>query len=189
MNLRWGILGCARISRRGLIPGIKASKTGRLVALASRNPATARAWCDEFKILKSHETYQGLLEDPEIDAVYIPLPNELHKPWVVAAAEAGKRVLCEKPLALNAVEAREMVEQCRSRGVLLMEAFMWRHQPRTLELRACCRRLARRPTLDPVVILVSHRARRLAIGPGARGRRALGRRMLRNQHGPVLRGR
>ena len=78
----------------GLIPGIKASKTGRLVALASRNPATARAWCDEFKILKSHETYQGLLEDPEIDAVYIPLPNELHKPWVVAAAEAGKHVLC-----------------------------------------------------------------------------------------------
>ncbi|MGZ3387574.1 MAG: Gfo/Idh/MocA family protein [Isosphaeraceae bacterium] len=136
MSLRWGILGCARISRRGLIPGIQASKTGRLVALASRNPATARAWCDEFKILKSHETYQGLLEDPEIDAVYIPLPNELHKPWVVAAAEAGKHVLCEKPLALNAVEAREMVEQCRSRGVLLMEAFMWRHQPRTLEFRA-----------------------------------------------------
>jgi hypothetical protein len=65
MNLRWGILGCARISRRGLIPGIQASKTGRLVALASRNPATARAWCDEFKILKSHETYQGLLEDPD----------------------------------------------------------------------------------------------------------------------------
>ena len=83
-----------RISRRGLIPGIQASKTGLLVALASRNPATARAWCDEFKILKSHETYQGLLEDPEIDAVYIPLPNELHKPWVVAAAEAGKHVLC-----------------------------------------------------------------------------------------------
>jgi len=132
MNLRWGILGCARISRRGLIPGIQASKTGRLVALASRNPATARAWCDEFKILESHETHQGLLEDPEIDAVYIPLPNELHKPWVVAAAEDGKHVLCEKPLALNAVEAREMVEQCRSCGVLLMEAFMWRHQPRTL---------------------------------------------------------
>ena len=112
-----------RISRRGLIPGIHASKTGRLVALASRDPATARAWCDEFKILKSHESYQELLDDPEIDAVYIPLPNELHKPWVVAAADAGKHVLCEKPLALNAVEAREMVEQCRSRGVLLMEAF------------------------------------------------------------------
>ncbi len=136
MNLRWGILGCARISRRGLIPGIRASNTGRLAALASRNPAKARAWCDEFKVLRTHETYQGLLEDPEIDAVYIPLPNELHKPWVLAAAAAGKHVLCEKPLALNAVEAREMVEQCRLRGVLLMEAFMWRHQPRALELRA-----------------------------------------------------
>ena len=89
MNLRWGILGCARISRRGLIPGIQASKTGRLVALASRNPATSRAWRDEFTIVRSHETYQGLLEDPEIDAVYVPLPNELHKPWVNAAAEAG----------------------------------------------------------------------------------------------------
>ena len=106
-----------------------------MVALASRNPATARAWCDEFKIAKSHESYQELIDDPEIDAVYVPLPNELHKPWVAAAADAGKHVLCEKPLALNAVEAQEMVKHCRSRGVLLMEAFMWRHQPRTLELR------------------------------------------------------
>ncbi len=136
MNLRWGILGCARISRRGLIPGIQASKTGELVALASRNPATARAWCDEFEVRKTHETYPGVLEDSEIDAVYIPLPNELHRPWVIAAADAGKHVLCEKPLALDASEARAMVEHCRSRGVLLMEAFMWRHQPLALELRA-----------------------------------------------------
>ena len=136
MNLRWGILGCARISRRGLIPGIQASKTGRLAALASRNPDAARAWCDEFKIPKSHGSYQALLDDPEIDAVYLPLPNELHKPWVIAAADAGKHVLCEKPLAINAVEAQEMVEYCRSRGVLLMEAFMWRHQPRSSELKA-----------------------------------------------------
>ena len=88
MKLRWGILGCARISRRGLIPGIEASKNGRLVALTSRNPATARAWCDEFEIPKCHESYEALLGDPQIDAVYIPLPNELHMPWVIAAAEA-----------------------------------------------------------------------------------------------------
>jgi xylose dehydrogenase (NAD/NADP) len=136
MSLRWGILGCARISRRGLIPGIQMSRTGRLVALASRNPATARAWGEEFEIFKCHEGYQDLLEDPDIDAVYMPLPNNLHKPWVIAAANAGKHVLCEKPLALDAAEAREMVEHCRCRGVLLMEAFMWRHQPRTLELHA-----------------------------------------------------
>jgi predicted dehydrogenase len=136
MNLRWGVLGCARISRRGLIPGILASKYGRLVGLASRNPTTARDWCHEFKIPKNHESYEALLDDAEIDAIYIPLPNELHMPWVAAAADAGKHVLCEKPLALSAIEAKEMVERCRSRGVLLMEAFMWRHQPRTQELRA-----------------------------------------------------
>jgi predicted dehydrogenase len=135
-NLRWGILGCARISRRGLIPGIRASKSGYLAALASRDPGTATAWAREFGIPGCYGTYQDLLGDPEIDAVYIPLPNELHRPWAIAAADAGKHVLCEKPLALDAAEAREMAGHCRSRGVLLMEAFMWRHQPRSLELRA-----------------------------------------------------
>jgi predicted dehydrogenase len=77
-----------------------------------------------------------LLADPEVDAVYVPLPNELHKPWVFAAADAGKHILCEKPLALNRSEAQEMVTHCASRGVVLMEAFMWRHQSRTAALRA-----------------------------------------------------
>jgi D-xylose 1-dehydrogenase (NADP+, D-xylono-1,5-lactone-forming) len=134
-KLSWGILGCARITRRGLIPGIAASQSGSLVALASRDLATARAWTKEFNIPKAYGSYQEVLDDPAIDAVYIPFPNELHKPWVHAAADAGKQVLCEKPLALNAGEAVAMVEHCRNKGVLLMEAFMWRHQPRTLELR------------------------------------------------------
>jgi predicted dehydrogenase len=137
--LRWGILGCARITRRGLVPGIRASGTGVLQALASQDPATARAWAAEFGIPRAHETYEALIDDPEVDAVYIPLPNELHRPWVTAAADAGKHVLCEKPLALDACEAAVMVEHCRIRGVLLMEAFMWRHQPRTLELRRLIR--------------------------------------------------
>jgi D-xylose 1-dehydrogenase (NADP+, D-xylono-1,5-lactone-forming) len=138
-TLRWGILGCARITRRGLVPGIRGSETGLLHALASRDAATARAWASEFAVPRAHPFYVALLEDPEVDAVYIPLPNELHRPWVTAAADAGKHVLCEKPLALDAQEARAMVEHCRSRGVLLMEAFMWRHQPRTLELRRLVR--------------------------------------------------
>jgi predicted dehydrogenase len=134
-GLSWGILGAARISRRGLIPGIQASTTGTLVALASREPARARAWSEEFAIPRYAGSYEELLADPEIDAVYIPLPNELHARWTIAAADAGKHVLCEKPLALDSKEARRMVEHCRDRSVLLMEAFMWRHQMRTLELR------------------------------------------------------
>jgi predicted dehydrogenase len=134
-KLRWGILGCARITRRGLIPGLRASARNELRALASRDPATVRAWADEFQVPRTYASYQEVLRDPEIDAVYIPLPNELHATWVHAAADAGKHVLCEKPLALNAVEAREMLEHCRSRAVVLMEAFMWRHQPRTAALR------------------------------------------------------
>ena len=137
--LRWGILGCARITRRGLVPGIRASGTGVLHALASRDPATAKAWAAEFGVPRAHDSYRAMLDDPEIDAIYIPLPNELHRPWVTAAADAGKHVLCEKPLALDAAEAAAMVEHCRDRGVLLMEAFMWRHQPRSLELRRLIR--------------------------------------------------
>lgn len=133
-NIRWGILGCARIARRGLIPGIRASRTGVLQALASRDSSVAAAWAAEFKVPRAYGSYEEVLKDPEVDAVYIPLPNELHKPWLEAAADAGKHILCEKPLALNAAEARAMVAYCRERGVLLMEAFMWRHQPRTAAL-------------------------------------------------------
>jgi predicted dehydrogenase len=134
-RLRWGILGCARITRRGLIPGLRASSQGTLQALGSRDHATARAWADEFQVPAAHGSYQEVIDDPEVDAVYIPLPNELHKTWVLAAADAGKHVLCEKPLALDAAEARAMVAHCQARGVVLMEAFMWRHQPRTAALR------------------------------------------------------
>lgn len=134
-KLRWGILGCARITRRGLIPGIRASRRGQLEALASRDLETARAWAQEFAVPRAYGSYEAMLADPEIDAIYIPLPNELHRSWVFAAADAGKHVLCEKPLALNATEARAMVEHCASRRVLLMEAFMWPHQPRTAAIR------------------------------------------------------
>ena len=134
-KLRWGILGCARITRRGLVPGIRESLSSTLQAIASRDLVTAKAWAHEFGVPRAHGSYQHVLDDPEVDAIYIPLPNELHRPWIIAAADAGKHVLCEKPLALDANEASVVVEHCRQRGVILMEAFMWRHQPRTLEIR------------------------------------------------------
>ena len=132
--LRWGILGCARITRRGLIPGITGSTNSQLVAIGSRDLATARSWADEFSIPHPHGSYEAVIADPEVQAIYIPLPNELHRPWVEAAANAGKHILCEKPLALDASEAAAMASYCRDRNVILMEAFMWRHQPRTLAL-------------------------------------------------------
>jgi D-xylose 1-dehydrogenase (NADP+, D-xylono-1,5-lactone-forming) len=131
-SIRWGILGCARIASRGLIPGIAASNSGILHSIASRDLDVSQAWATKYDFSHAYGTYQALLAGPELDAVYIPLPNELHKPWVLAAADAGKHVLCEKPLALDAHEAAAMVDACRKRGVILMEAFMWRHQPRTL---------------------------------------------------------
>ncbi len=133
--LRWGILGCARITRRGLIPGILGSTNSTLFALASRDGTTARAWAEEFGIPKAYGSYEQVIADPDVDAIYIPLPNELHRAWTFRAADAGKHVLCEKPLALDAAEARAMVEHCRRRGVVLREAFMWRHQPRVAEIR------------------------------------------------------
>ncbi len=130
-KITWGILGCARIARRGLIPGIQGSRLGRLEAIASRDADAARSWAAEFSIPRSYGSYAELLADKSIRAVYIPLPNELHRPWTLAAAAAGKHVLCDKPLALDAREAEEMVDGCRRGGVLLMEGFMWRHHPRT----------------------------------------------------------
>jgi predicted dehydrogenase len=110
------------------------SESNELTAIASRDFATAKAWAGEFGIPRPAKSYEEVLTMSDIDVIYIPLPNELHRPWVLAAANAGKHILCEKPLALNADEARQMVDHCRARGVLLMEAFMWRHQPRSCEL-------------------------------------------------------
>jgi hypothetical protein len=92
--------------------------------------AKAQAFADEMGIPKAYGSYEALLADPEIDAIYIPLPNHLHKPWTVRAAEAGKHILCEKPLALNVEECQEMIAAAKANGVQLMEAFMYRYHPR-----------------------------------------------------------
>jgi predicted dehydrogenase len=129
-KLRWGILGCAAIAKRSVVPGIHKSQTGIVAAIASRDEAKARETAKDLNIPVAYGSYEALLQDPDIDAVYIPLPNHLHKEWTIRAAQAGKHVLCEKPIALNAQEAQEMVDACAKAGVHLAEAFMYRHHPR-----------------------------------------------------------
>jgi predicted dehydrogenase len=132
--LRWGILGTARINRM-LIPPLRASRGNRLVAVASRELARAEAYAKEWEIGRAVAPYEALLADPEIDAVYIPLPNHLHAEWTIKAAQAGKHVLCEKPLALSVDEVDAMEAACRAARVVLAEAFMYRHHPQTLKAK------------------------------------------------------
>jgi xylose dehydrogenase (NAD/NADP) len=129
-KLRWGVIGSAGIAKRAVIPGIQQSETGVIAAIASRDEEKARATADSFNIPKAYGSYEALLADEEIEAVYIPLPNHLHMEWTIKAAEAGKHVLCEKPIALTAEEAEKMAEACEKAGVQLAEAFMYRYNPR-----------------------------------------------------------
>jgi predicted dehydrogenase len=128
-RLRFGVLSTALIGRLKVIPAIQRGEHTEVVAIASRDGARAREVADELGIPSAHASYEALLADPEVDAVYLPLPNHLHKPWAIAAARAGKHVLCEKPLALTARDAEEMIEVCDREGVRLMEAFMYRLHP------------------------------------------------------------
>ncbi len=118
-----------------VIPAMQAAERTRVVALASRDSARARDAADRAGIPTAHGSYQALLDDPDVDAVYIPLPNHLHAEWTIAAARAGKHVLCEKPVALTAADAREMVDVCAAEGVVLMEAFMYRLHPAWVAVR------------------------------------------------------
>ena len=135
-RLRWGILGTARIARNLFIPGVRASTQGQVMAMASRDAARARALAGEAGIQRAYGSYDELLNDPDVDAVYIPLPNSLHAPWTIKAAQAGKHILCEKPLARAAHGAQTMADAADTAGVILMEAFMWRHHPQHARVRA-----------------------------------------------------
>ncbi|MUT67547.1 Gfo/Idh/MocA family protein [Paenibacillus sp. NEAU-GSW1] len=130
MKLRWGIMSSAWIAIHKVIPGIQQSELGEVTAIASRGIAKAEEAAANLGIAKAYGSYEELLADADIDAVYIPLPNHMHKEWTIKAAEAGKHVLCEKPIALTAAEAQEMIDACRKAGVVLAEAFMYRHHPR-----------------------------------------------------------
>jgi predicted dehydrogenase len=126
--VRWGVLSTANINRK-VVPATQAADRCEVVAIGSRDPSKAEAAAFEFGIARAYGSYEEVLADPEVDAVYNPLPNDLHERWTIAAAEAGKHVLCEKPLAMNAAEAERMIAACGAAGVLLMEAFMYRLHP------------------------------------------------------------
>ncbi len=127
--VRWGVLGAANIAVKALLPAIRQSANGRVVAIASRDGARAQHVAEQYPGARAFDSYDALLEDADVEAVYIPLPNALHAEWTERAAAAGKHVLCEKPFGTTAGEVRRMIEVCRQAGVLLMEAFMYRFHP------------------------------------------------------------
>jgi predicted dehydrogenase len=129
-KVRWGVLGYARIARESLIPAIQRSANSEFCAIASRDQAKLSECRGRFGEVKGYRGYDELIKDPDIEAVYIPLPNSLHREWTVKAAEQGKHVLCEKPLGLSAAECRTMIAACESNRVILMEAFMYRYTHR-----------------------------------------------------------
>ena len=137
--LRWGVLGAANIALTTGVPAIQRSRHGRVVAIASRDLAKARAAADAAGVARAHGSYEALLDDPDVDAIYVPLPNHLHVPWSVRAAEAGKHVLCEKPIALSADEARTLLAARDRTGVQIAEAFMVRAHPQWEAVRELVR--------------------------------------------------
>jgi predicted dehydrogenase len=132
--LRWGVLSTAAIGRK-VIPAIQAAERCEIVAIASRDPMRGRRVADAYGIPTLHASYEALLADPAVDAVYIPLPNHLHAEWAIAAARAGKHVLCEKPLATTSADAERMAAAAETAGVALMEAFMYRQHPSWVAVR------------------------------------------------------
>ena len=109
-KIRWGVISSAKIGIEKVIPAMQQSETGEIMAVASRNLETSKLICENLGIPKAYGSYEELLADPEIDAIYNPLPNHLHVPWTIKAAKSGKHVLCEKPIALNADEASQLLE-------------------------------------------------------------------------------
>ena len=128
-KVRWGVLGTADIARGQTIPGMRTAEHCECYAIAGRRIEKARSYQEEFGFRKAYGSYDELLADPEVQAVYIPLPNDLHCEWTVRALKAGKHVLCEKPLAVSAAQAEEMFRTAEENHVLLMEAFAYLHSP------------------------------------------------------------
>lgn len=138
-KVRWGVLGVANIATRKVIPGMQKSARCEMRAIASRDADRARRAAQELGLSKAYGSYEELLADPEIDAVYNPLPNHLHVPWSIEAARAGKHVLCEKPIAMSAAEGQKLIEVRNQKGVKIGEAFMVRTHPLWLRARELVR--------------------------------------------------
>lgn len=134
-KVNWGIISCAGIADKAGIPGINSAQNAQLYAVSSRSMEKAEEFKNKHHAIKAYDSYDKLLDDPDIDAVYIPLPNGLHKEWVLKAAEKGKHILCEKPLGVHAQEVQEMRAACERHHVKLMEAFAYRHSPLTLKAK------------------------------------------------------
>lgn len=132
--LRFGVLGAAKIAR-SFIAGVAPSSLVDVVAVASRDLEKGKQFASELAVPRAHGSYEALLDDPDIDAVYVPLPNTLHAQWVIKALDAGKHVLCEKPIAVSKAETLAMFEAARRNGVFLAEAYPYRAQEQTLALR------------------------------------------------------
>lgn len=135
-KIRWGILSTAKIGREKVIPAMQHGRYCEVAAIASRSAGSARAAAKELGIPRAHGSYEDLLADPDIDAIYNPLPNHLHVPWSIRALEAGKHVLCEKPIGLSAAQGQSLLDAAaRFPRMKLMEAFMYRHHPQWLYTR------------------------------------------------------
>ena len=134
-KVKWGILGTANIARWGTIPGMKKANNCELYAIAGRSLEKANKYMSEFGFEKAYGSYEELLDDKEVEAVYIPLPNDIHIKWVKEALKKKKHVLCEKPLALNAKEVKEMFDTAKENGVYLMEAYAYLHSPYVASLK------------------------------------------------------
>lgn len=128
-TIRWGVLGAAKFAREHMAPAINAARNATLSALATSDPAKAAPFAAIAPGLRVHDDYDALLADPEIDAVYIPLPNHLHVDWTLKALDAGKHVLCEKPLTLNAAQFDTVIARCDATGLVAAEAYMIVHHP------------------------------------------------------------
>ncbi|NJM41409.1 MAG: Gfo/Idh/MocA family oxidoreductase, partial [Anaerolineae bacterium] len=133
-TLNWGLLGTARINR-SVIPALRISERNQLIAVASRRADKGREYADEWGIDIAYSAYEDMLADPEVHVIYNPLPNGLHAEWTIQAVQAGKHVLCEKPMTVTVSEMDAVIEAVEQNHVVVTEAFMYRHHPQTLKVK------------------------------------------------------
>src|SRR5258708_5122687 len=149
-KIRWGVLSTARIGQNHVIPAMQQGTYSAVTAIASRDKERAESVAQKFGIAKAYGSYEELLKDPDVDAIYVPLPNEQHVPWSIKTLEAGKHVLCEKPIALTANEAQTLVDAAaRYPQLKIMEAFMYRFHPHWQRAQQL---VSARPLRDPPTI-------------------------------------